>query len=178
VSTRLLFSAIGVAALAVGALLWALAPAGGPGLTGISAAALYSASFRAEDGSMRSLGSFQGQVVVLNFWATWCAPCRAEMPAFSRLQARYGDRGVRFVGLSSDEPTKVRDFTREVPVRYPLWTGGDEVGELSRRLGNEMGVLPHTVLIDPAGQLIESKVGPYTEAALASRLDSIADNKR
>jgi peroxiredoxin len=171
-----LFAAIGLAALAAGSLLWLASP-GGPPPAGIAPAALYATSFRTDDGTLRSLGTFEGQVLVLNFWATWCAPCRAEMPAFSRLQARFRNRGIQFVGLSADEPAKVRAFLREVPVEYPLWTGESGVGELSRRLGNHAMVLPHTVLIDPSGHLLESRIGPYAEDELAIRLSQLASKR-
>jgi thiol-disulfide isomerase/thioredoxin len=176
VSARWLFSSIGLLALASGTVLWlATRPAGwSPGVTlappGISAAALYTATFQDEAGRNQSLGQFQGKVVVVNFWATWCAPCREEMPAFARLQSRWGARGVQFVGLANDDPAKVRPFGKSLGINYPLWTGGDNVGELSRRLGNRLGVLPHTAILGPNGEVLESRVGPYSEADLELRL--------
>jgi thiol-disulfide isomerase/thioredoxin len=167
-----LFAAVGIAAMAVGAALWRLGPpAGRPPqaevpVPAISAPALYAATFTGPSGEPRSLGAFQGKVLVLNFWATWCEPCRAEMPAFERLQQRWGPRGVQFLGLS-DEPTdKAQQFGRALGVGYPLWTGGDQVSMLSRRLGNTLGGLPHTVVVDRKGEVVVQKVGPYTESAL------------
>jgi thiol-disulfide isomerase/thioredoxin len=122
------------------------------------------------------LGAYENQVLVVNFWATWCAPCREEMPAFSRLNDRWASKGVRFVGLSDEEPAQVAAFARERPVSYPLWTGGDAVGELARRLGNRLGVLPFTVVLERGGRVLESRVGPYTEQELESRLAAIATN--
>jgi thiol-disulfide isomerase/thioredoxin len=120
-------------------------------------------------GGRQSLGQLQGKVVVLNFWATWCAPCREEMPAFARLQSRWAAAGVQFVGLSSEEPAKVERFGQALAINYPLWTG-DGVAELSRRLGNRMAVLPHTAILGPGGEVLDVRVGPYSEADLEARL--------
>ena len=172
------FAAIALASVAAGTALWWVArpPGSAPALPApaISAGALWSASFRDLEGRPRGLGEFQGNVVVLNFWATWCAPCREEMPAFSRLHERWQGRGVRFVGIANDDPDKVARFSRDFAIRYPLWTGGDEVSQLSRRLGNRLGVLPHTVILDLDGRVLETRVGPYTEADLEAKLAAFA----
>lgn len=170
-----LFAAVGLAAVAAGAALWlatrpARIEAPGAPAAHVSPAALYAAGFRDLRGEPQSLGQFQGRILVLNFWATWCAPCREEMPAFDRVHRRWQSRGVAFVGVSAEPPEKVERFRRDVPVGYALWVGGDEVGELSRRLGNRLGVLPHTVIFGPAGEVLDMKVGPYTEAELEARL--------
>ncbi len=138
-----------------------------------SPAAIHAASFRDEEGAPRRLGQFAGKVLVVNFWATWCTPCREEMPGFVKLQARWRDRGVQFVGLAQDEPAKVAAFGRELGVNYPLWLGEAEVMDLSRRLGNRLGVLPHTVLLDGEGRVIESRIGVFAEPVLESRLAAI-----
>ena len=180
VSARWLFTAIGALALACGTVLWLATRASGslPGVTlappAISPAALLTATFDDEGGRQQSLGQFQGKLVVVNFWATWCAPCREEMPAFARLQARWGARGVQFVGLANEDPAKVHPFGKSLGINYPLWTGGDNVGELSRRLGNRLGVLPHTAILGPDGEVLESRVGPYSEADLELRLTAFS----
>jgi thiol-disulfide isomerase/thioredoxin len=139
----------------------------------VSAAAIQAAQFRDGSGSPRSLGSFAGKVVVVNFWATWCTPCREEMPGFVKLQSRWRDRGVQFVGIAEDDPEKVAAFGRELGINYPLWLGDAGVMDLSRRLGNRLGVLPHTVLLDGQGRVIESRIGIFAEPVLESRLAAI-----
>jgi len=176
-SSKWLFTLVGVLAALAGTALWlATRPAGDPGPTApeVSTAAVMAAGFRDLQGRPRSLGEFQGKVVVLNFWATWCAPCREEMPAFERLQAKWGGHGVQFVGLSAEDASKVQDFARRIGISYPLWVGGDEVSELSRRLGNRMGVLPHTVVFDRREGVVATRVGAYREDSLDSLLTQFA----
>jgi thiol-disulfide isomerase/thioredoxin len=161
-----------------GAALW-LGTQDRPGpvtLAQVAPGTLYAASFRGLGGEPQSLGQFQGKVVVLNFWATWCGPCREEMPAFSRLQSAWAGKGVQFVGISSEDAQRVQPFAKSMGIGYPLWVGGDEVGELSRRLGNERGVLPHTVLLDRSGNVVESRVGAYPDGVLEKRLAEISAN--
>jgi len=172
VTNTQLFAAVGVAALAAGAAAWHLgrpqAPVDTPPpvpYVAIAPTALFAASFM--DGTTpRSLGQHEGKILVLNFWATWCEPCRAEMPAFNRLHERWAGRGVQFLGLSDEPGEKAAAFGRALGIGYPLWTGGDQVADLSRRLGNVQGGLPHTVIVGSRGQVLAQKVGPYTENEL------------
>lgn len=180
-STRWLFAAIGLLAAIAGTLLWLMARPSSfvlPALTEaptIAPAAVMAMTFTDEAGARHSLARFQGRVVVLNFWATWCGPCRDEMPAFKRLQARWADRGVQFVGVSDEDPRKAASFGRELGINYPLWTGGAEVGELSRRLGNRVGGLPHTVIFSRSGEVLQTKLGSYTEGELEALLSRLVE---
>ena len=179
-SARWLFTAVGLLAFAAGSALWLATRAprapSPPAATApsIAPAALLSTAFVDSRGVRRTLAQFPGKVVVLNFWATWCAPCREEMPAFTRLQARWAGGGVQFVGISAEDADKVDRFGRELGINYPLWSGGDEVREVSRRLGNSSGVLPHTVILGPGGEVLDVRVGAYDEAALDARLSTFA----
>ena len=175
-----LFAAAGTAALVAGALLWHFgrparpAPATGaipPPVVSIAPAALFATTFTDPDGASRALGQFEGKVLVLNFWATWCEPCRAEMPAFNRLHERWAGRGVQFIGLSDEPREKAQNFGASFGIGYPLWTGGDQVADLSRRLGNHLAGLPHTVVVDRAGRVVAQRVGPYTEPDLNAILE-------
>lgn len=172
------FAGIGLLAGLAGVSLWlagrhATPPAPPSGPVEVSAAAIQSARFADVEGNPRMLGQFAGKVVVVNFWATWCTPCREEMPGFVKLQSRWQGRGVQFVGIAQDEPAKVAAFGRELAINYPLWLGEAEVMDLSRRLGNRLGVLPHTVLLDPEGRVIDSRIGVFDEPTLEGRLAAI-----
>ena len=111
------------------------------------------------EGSEVRLADFRGEVVVLNLWATWCAPCRREMPSLDRLQARYGDAGLEVIALSLDrgDVAKVRAFFDEL-----------QIGSLAvyqdpqARAGRELGApgLPTTIVIDRAGQEVGRLLGP------------------
>lgn len=172
------FVLVAALALAAGTLLWLLGRPPGrseaPATPQIAAGAFYATTLTDLEGRPQSLGQFQDRLLVLNFWATWCGPCREEMPAFSRVHGRWKDRGVQFLGVSAEDATKVARFGRDLGVTYPLWTGGNQVNELSRRLGNRLGVLPHTVIVAPGGEILETRVGPYTEPQLEQRLAAFA----
>jgi thiol-disulfide isomerase/thioredoxin len=164
------FAATGVLAILAGISLWLGSREPRPAQGAIAPASLLAAGFADTRGRPQTLAQFQGKLVVVNFWATWCAPCREEMPALMRLQGRWAGRKVQFVGLSSEEPERVETFGRTLGVTYPLWVGGEGVGELGRRLGNRLGVLPYTVILDGRGNVLETRVGPYTEGQLEERL--------
>jgi thiol-disulfide isomerase/thioredoxin len=174
VSARWVFSIVGALAVLAGIAMWL--GARGPEPAAVAPGTLFASRFADTRGKPQSLGQYQGKLLVVNFWATWCAPCREEMPAFRRLQERWAGRNVQFVGLANEEPLRVERFGRDLGINYPLLVGGDEVEELSKRLGNRLGVLPYTVILDGQGRIIETRVGPYTESMLENRLKSLAAN--
>jgi thiol-disulfide isomerase/thioredoxin len=126
-------------------------------------------TFLDEAGEEVTLGDFEGDVVVLNLWATWCAPCRREMPSLDRLQAELGEKGLRVVALSLDRGDigKVRDFFEELKIANLAIYQDPEA-----RAGRELGApgLPTTIVIDRAGQEVGRLLGPAewdSEEALA-----------
>ena len=111
------------------------------------------------DGNEVTLAEFRGEVVVLNLWATWCAPCRREMPSLDRLQAKYGDDGLEVIALSLDrgDIAKVRAFFDELAISS-LALYQDPKGRVGRELAAPG--LPTTVVIDRAGQEVGRLLGP------------------
>ncbi len=103
------------------------------------------------DGQERAISSFEGKVVLLNFWATWCPPCVEEMPVLDRLARDLGDDGLRVVGVALDDASAVRDFANTHDIDYPLLIGGRDAYSLVRAYGNARTTLPHTVVIDRQG---------------------------
>jgi thiol-disulfide isomerase/thioredoxin len=120
------------------------------------------------EGKTRDLGEWRGQVLVVNFWATWCPPCREEMPAFVQVQEALGGQGVRFIGVALDEPEAVRGYLQETPVNYPVLIGGQDAADWAARLGNVAGVLPFTAVFDREGRLAHTKLGLFRREALTA----------
>jgi thiol-disulfide isomerase/thioredoxin len=124
-------------------------------------------AFSGLDGSPVPLSQWNGNVVLLNFWATWCAPCREEMPAFQQLREKHRSRGFEVVGVAvEDLPDKVSEFRSENGIGYPLLLAGPEAPRVMRQLGNTMGVLPFSMLLDRDGKPVRSKIGVLAEKEL------------
>lgn len=124
-------------------------------------------------GRLQPLNQWQGKVLVLNFWAPWCPPCRKEIPDFIRLQQRHGGAGLQFVGIALDEPDKVAAFIDENGVNYPNLLGEADAAALSAAAGNRLGGLPFTVVFDRRGNAVATFTGGVTEARLASVIEPL-----
>jgi len=164
----MLLAAAAIAASAGGAAYHQWSRAGGAAAADSGAVVdqVYAARLADLNGGVQKVGQWQGQVLVVNFWATWCAPCRDEIPGFARLQERYGPRGLQFVGIAIDQPDKVAEFSREFHINYPLLIGGLESMELMRQAGNRAGILPYTLVIDRDGKLVSREPGGLKETRL------------
>ena len=113
------------------------------------------------------------RAVVVEFSATWCVPCREEMPHFVKMQEQYGKRGLTFVGIAIDKPERVSRFAAEIGVNYPLLVGDMSVFELARKAGNLGDLLPYTVIFDRTGKIVARRAGVYTEASLAPIVEKL-----
>ena len=133
---------------------------------GLSPGALYAAKFTDVQGNSQSLAQWDRKLLLLNFWATWCGPCREEMPILAKLQGKFGAQGLQIVGIAADSRPTVANFVKTLNVNYPLLP--DEAGaiEFSKRLGNRLGLLPHTVMFGPGGDVIYTKLGVISEVEL------------
>lgn len=123
------------------------------------------------DGQRITLADLKGQAVVLNFWASWCAPCRAEMPHFEKVYQEYRDRGVVFVGAAiEDDPLSAGVFVRQLGITYPV--GLDEGNRIATSYG--LTGLPGTMFITRDGMLARRWAGLITEGQLREFLSAIA----
>lgn len=114
-------------------------------------------------GKTTDFGEWRGKTLVVNFWATWCPPCREEMPAFSRVAEKYAGQGVQFVGVALDSPEKVAAFAAQYPVRYPLLIAEAEGMALMRELGNTRAALPYTLIVAAGGEVLLTRLGQLSE---------------
>lgn len=114
----------------------------------------------------QALKQWLGKVMVVNFWAPWCPPCRKEIPGFIRLQDRLGPQGLRIVGVALDEADKVQAFVDETGMDYPILLGGLKAVELGQAAGNRLGGLPYTVVFDRRGNAVATLVGEVAEERL------------
>lgn len=121
-------------------------------------------------GAPQALGQWKGKILVVNYWATWCPPCKEEMPGFSRIHEKYAANGVQFVGISIDSVDKVKKFQAETPVRYPLLLGEMDTMRTAVDMGNASQGLPFTVIIDRQGDVYSTKLGRFQESVLEERL--------
>ncbi|MDR2220204.1 MAG: TlpA family protein disulfide reductase [Methylobacillus sp.] len=111
--------------------------------------ALYAATLPDQNGQPQALSQWRANIVLVNFWATWCPPCREEMPELSDFQEKYRARNVIVLGISTDDVAKISEYSKAHPVSYPLLAGDFQAMVLAERLGNNKGALPYSVLIDP-----------------------------
>ncbi len=117
-------------------------------------------------GKMHSINEWDGQVVVVNFWATWCPPCLDEMPGFIELQHQYGAQGAQFVGIALDDEFKVQEFVRDMGVDYQVLVGGEEALKVSDRYGNRLGALPYTIVINREGTIVKTYRGEVSRGTV------------
>ena len=114
------------------------------------------------DGNKHQFSEWDGKVRVLNFWATWCPPCRKETPMFVEMQDQFSDRGLQFVGIAIDEKQKVQDFMDTFGVNYPMLIGTDDAIEVAKQYGNRFGALPWTVVVNREGTIVHAQGGEMT----------------
>ena len=164
-----IFGAAGAVALAVGLRFGLEREAGAGG----RADSLFAITLPDASGQEQRIDQWRGKVLVVNFWATWCAPCKEEMPEFIKAQQEWGGRGVQFVGIAVDDAQKVRAFADEIHLNYPALVGGFSALDLSKTFGNRIMALPFTIIIDRDGRLAHTQLGPLTPALLQSVISKI-----
>lgn len=113
-----------------------------------------------------SIKEWQGKVLVLNFWATWCPPCLKEMPEFEALQNEYSEKGLQVIGIALDEAEPVKEFIASQKITYPILLGEDQGTKIAHDLGNIVNTVPFTVVVNKTGMIVKSHMGTLTKEEL------------
>lgn len=127
--------------------------------------------FRDLDGRPHKLSEWDGKLLLLNFWATWCTPCLKEIPLLVRAQRELGPRGLQVVGLALDQREAVEAFRARLGINYPLMLGEADIIAAMDALGDELGAFPFSVLIAPDGRIVARESGALTEPELRAWLE-------
>lgn len=127
-------------------------------------------SLKTSEGATIDLKKLKGKLVLVNFWATWCGPCRAEIPAFVDVYEQYKDKGLEIVGISVDDDgwTEVKPFVERYKINYPVVIDN---GSVARAYGN-VSAIPTTFLVDKDGNLVDRHIGLMKKEALENLIKS------
>lgn len=138
---------------------------------GIATEPLFDASFKTLDWEPQALEKWRGKYVVAYFWATWCVPCRNEVPHLIQLHERYQDDDLVVIGIAIDNADKVAAFAEEFGITYPILVGGNDALNLSKKLGNNIGGMPFTIIVNPDGKALATLLGTTPDGKLEELLE-------
>ena len=124
-------------------------------------------------GQILNASDFDGDVLLINFWATWCEPCREEMPMLSELHERRKSQGFKVLGIALDDVQQARDFVEDLGIGYPNLVGGADVMATGVAYGNRAGLLPYSVLVDRQGTIRWTRLGELELAELDARIEEL-----
>lgn len=141
--------------------------------SGLSTEALFNAKLPNENGVIQNLSQYKGKIIVLNFWATWCPPCREEMPELAALYKKYQARNVVVVGIAAEELATMRQYAINSPVSYPILAADMEAIALASLLGNAQGALPYTVIIKTDGHVESVHLGRVSLPKLEKTIEKL-----
>lgn len=114
-------------------------------------------------GNPHRISEWQGKIRVINFWATWCTPCRKEIPEFIALQEQYAARGLQFIGIAIDDQDAVKEYLATIKINYPMLIGDVNGIGLAHQLGNSIDAVPFTIIVDRKGQIIHQHPGEFSK---------------
>lgn len=124
-------------------------------------------------GRQVSLSALRGKTVLVNFWGTWCGPCRQEMPMLNALHQQEKKNGVEVIGIALDEKKPVVDFIKQNKISYPIWLGDENSTDLLPKLGNPTINIPFTLLIDAKGNISQRWIGTVSANTLKTALSKL-----
>lgn len=123
------------------------------------------------EGGTSRLSDWQGEARIVNFWATWCAPCRREIPLLKEIQAEHGDAGIQVIGVAVDFPDAVAEYAKEMEFNYPNLVGQEDASAAAATAGIEFLALPFSFMLAPGGELVGAHVGELHPAQAQTVVD-------
>lgn len=135
--------------------------------------ALLAAAYPDLNGVNQPLSQWKGKVLVVNFWATWCEPCKKEIPEFVKVQAKFQNEGVVFVGIALDDRDKVAAMSKELGINYPVLIAPLSAIDISKSAGNKMSALPFTAILSRDGRVVLGKLGGLDESGLVQAISPL-----
>ena len=173
---RLLLAVIGLVSMLAGALLFNLLQSGATDKTPVNVDApieLYAIPVFDLDGKETTIADWEAELLIVNFWAPWCAPCRREVPTLIKFHRDFADRGVRVLGIAYDNESQVRQFAADYQVNYPLFLAGNRTAMYNAAFGNRSGSLPFTALLDRKHRIVFQHHGELTANQLREQLEAL-----
>lgn len=173
--SKLLLLAIGLVSMLAGTLLFNLLQPDPPRPPSASEAAieLHSIPLIDLEGKQTRVGDWEANILIVNFWAPWCAPCRREVPTLIEFHRDYAQRGVRVLGIAYDSEPQVSRFANEYQINYPMFLAGNRAAMYNAAFGNPSGSLPFTALLDQNHRILFKHNGELSASQLREQLEAL-----
>lgn len=167
----LIYLALAALAITTGFMLRTQLMGGSPSVLSSEASqqgakAIFAENLPDLQGENQTVSQWMGNVIVVNFWATWCTPCQEEIPEFIETQEKFRDQGLVFVGIAIDQADKVKMFSQDFGINYPVLVGSLNTWSLLEAAGNRQSALPYTVVINRSGEIVETYLGRVNQKKL------------
>ena len=126
-------------------------------------------------GKQHKMSEWQGKILIINFWATWCPPCLKEIPEFINLQKEFGNKGLQFIGIAVDDLQSVKEYLKTININYPMLIGGEQAIVLSHKLGNIVNAVPFTLIINQQGLIVHRQPGELSNEKIIEIIEPLID---
>ncbi len=124
-------------------------------------------------GKQHKISEWQGKILIINFWATWCPPCLKEIPEFIKLQNEFGKKGLQFIGIAIEDLQSVKEYLETININYPILIGGEQAIVLSHKLGNIINAVPFTLIINQQGKIIHRQPGELSRKKIEEIIEPL-----